>query len=259
MQLKDKLNIHIHDQVEPHSTLITNGDYRIGYFVMRNKDKTTEENEDCLFICGDEDHFIFGVADGAGGHPRGRDASFEISKFLSETKDVYPLDMIEKANQKVVDLKVGARSTLAMAHVNNSSIQFFSVGDSEAIYWNAAGSEIFSTTPHSPVGSKIAAGLTTQEDSLQDPERFLVSNMMGEEFVKIECTTSLQLKKGHTILIGSDGVFDNISHEKLAEIVAQGVFEDCFEDIVKLCTEQDENEWLKKDDISFVLLRKIKA
>lgn len=244
---------------EPEFKIIDVGAYRIGYFLCRSKVKTNQDNEDCLFLSASEKKLYFGVADGAGGHPRGSEASKVIAEEITKNPLSNTLELIERANQKVIDIKAGAKSTLAFGTIREDRVRFFSVGDSEILYWNAQGSLIFASTPHSLVGHKVKAGLLDQEESLKEPDRYIVNHLMGDEFISIETTNKAGLKKGHTILVGSDGLFDNISHEKLTELVGKGSFEKSFEELVKTCSEQNPDHWLKDDDISFVVVRKIKS
>tara|TARA_R110002072_G_scaffold534_7_gene4089 strand:+ start:129 stop:905 length:777 start_codon:yes stop_codon:yes gene_type:complete len=254
-----EISIFLHDQVEPTHGIVTIGNYKVGYFISRSKLKTSEENEDCLFLKETKDEILLGVCDGAGGHPRGRDASYTIGNTFMKESGPSKHELINKINKEVIDLKVGAKSTLAFASFKGDFVKFFSVGDSEVLYWNYQGNEVYSSTPHSIVGHRVKAGDISQSESLHDSERHYVNNMMGDEFVKIESTTNIQIKKGHTILIGSDGIFDNLSHSELHLLAASGSFESSFEGLVKVCTEQDEEKWIKDDDIAFILVRKIIA
>jgi serine/threonine protein phosphatase PrpC len=239
-------------------------DYRIGYFICKNKAKS-EQNEDALFLLTGEDHLVFGVADGAGGHPKGQEAAFivgdEVIRFFKKkpADDVKMLEVIESINDKVIDLKVGAYTTLAMATINQDNLRSFSVGDSEVIYWNGHGNEIYSNIPHTDVGYRIEAGVLPQDESLDHPERHSVNNLIGDSSIRIEVASKMSVKKGHTILVGSDGLFDNLSHQELSDIAARGSFEKSFEQLRELCLKQDPKYWKKDDDISFVLVRKIKT
>lgn len=239
-------------------------DYRIGYFISKNRGKSNH-NEDCLFIEANEKQIVFGVSDGAGGHPRGKDAAKiageEVLKFFKTTPvgDVHMLEVLESINDKVLDLKVGARTTLAMGTIDGDNLRSFNVGDSEIIYWNSQGSEIYKSIPQSDVGYRIEAGLLSQDESLDDPERHSVNNLIGDVSIRIETASKMKIKKGHTILIGSDGIFDNLSHEQLTELVGKGSFEKSFEDLCQYCIVQDPLKWKKDDDISMVLIRKIKS
>lgn len=240
------------------------GNYRIGYFLMRSKAKDTL-NEDVLFLSGSGTSFCLGVCDGAGGHPLGQKAALSASEeiikrtYKSDFKNLNFLDVIESANEKILDLKAGARSTLAMLSIENDFLRLFNVGDSEVVYWNSVGREIYSNIPHSLVGYSVEAGLIDQKDSLDQPNRHIVTNLMGDAAIKIDATTKMELKVGHTIIIGSDGVFDNLTHEEIQPHALASSFEEGFALLSKICEEQDEKSWKKDDDTSFFLIRKIKG
>ena len=240
------------------------GAYKLGYFLMRSKNKETL-NEDVLFLSGSESAFTLGVCDGAGGHPLGQKAALSASEeiikktFKQSFSELNFLSIIESANEKILDLKAGARSTLAMLTLENDWVRFFNVGDSEVIYWNSVGREIYSNIPHSLVGYGVEAGLIDQNQSLDEPDRHIVTNLMGDAAIKIDATTKMELKAGHTIIIGSDGVFDNLTHEQLRPIALSSSFEDGFEQLSKLCEVQDKESWKKEDDTSFFLIRRLKT
>lgn len=252
-------NIFIANKAETFSELFDYENFRMGVFNIKSKAREGNDNEDALFVSVEKNILRIGVSDGAGGHPKGKEAAFEVADEVKTIDKRNMLEQVEAANNRVRGLKAGAMATLALAQINDDRVSFHTVGDSEVVYWNAQGREIYSSIPHSIVGAKIEAGVTTQKESLEDPERHIVTNMMGDEFVRIQSTSTFELKKGHTILVGSDGVFDNISHRQLDEIVAKGKFDDSFNEICEICTRQDPESWRKDDDITFVLLRKIRS
>lgn len=257
MQSSHLDNIFIHDQSKVYKKVVKFDDFKIGIFV--SKSKVNRDNEDCLFLTKEKEVLRFAVADGAGGHPRGKDASFLVLDELRKLKPESILDQIEIANNKILDLKAGAKSTLALAQINGNKISFYTVGDSEILYWNGVGRKLFSSIPNSPTGLKVEAGVISQEDSLTDPERHIVNSFLGDSIVKINSTTSFELKKGHTILLGTDGLYDNISHQRLCDMISGGSFEKSFEKLVNFCESKEKTEWLKDDDIAFFYLRKTKA
>ena len=257
MQSNHLENIFYFNKDETIEEAISYGDFSIGVFIAKNM--SGSDNEDSVFLTKQDDIIRFGVADGAGGHPRGKDASFLVLEEMKNINSPSILEQIETANNKILNLKAGAKTTLAFSQVTKDKISFHTVGDSEIIYWNAAGRELFSSTPHSPTGLKVEAGITSQEDSLVDPERHFVNSFLGDEFVKINSTTSFELKKGHTVLLGTDGLFDNISHLELGEMASLGNFDESFEKLTNFCKKRDEEKWLKDDDIAFVFFRKVKS
>ncbi len=257
MQSSEFKDIILKNSEEAISELFALEDLKIGYFTQKSLHKTTGDNEDSLFISHKGSKLRLGVADGAGGHPRGKDASALAIEAMSVIDDRSILQKIEQANDSILALKAGAKTTLSFVEFDGNKVSFHSVGDSEIVYWNGVARELYSSVPHSPAGLKVEAGVFTQEESLVDPERHIVISLLGDEFVKIQSTSSFELKKGHIILIGSDGLFDNISHQQLNEIISSSSFEDSFDKISHLCKEQ--NNWLKDDDIVFILIKKFKA
>lgn len=252
-------NIHFFDELKHISKFFEIDKYTCGVFLSRNLLKNSEDNDDALFFSRANNKIRFGVADGAGGHPRGRDAAFEATKELLKIDELSCLEKLEKCNQNILDLKVGAKSTVAFAQIDGDLLRFYSVGDSEILYWNAIGRKIYSSIPSSISGFKVAAGILDQEKSLEEPDRNIVFSLLGDEFIRIQSTSSFEFKKGQTVLIGSDGLFDNLSHKNIEKILAKEDFEGSFTSMCEACIKQDPDSWIKEDDISFILIRKTKA
>lgn len=238
--------------------------YKIGLY-LKKCPTNNGSNEDSLFIYSDEKVICFGVSDGAGGHPRGADASslavHSMINFLEKNEEIHPnfIQAINRANESVMEMKAGARCTLCFGYISDNQFSCHNVGDSEIVYWNSKGNEIYSNVPHSNVGYLIEGGALEQSESLDAPERHIVSSLIGDPTLRVESSTQMETKKGQTIIVGSDGVFDNISHEELCQIVTKGAFENSFEELCRICEEQDPEKWKKPDDISFILIRKSNA
>ena len=93
--------------------------------------------------------------------------------------------------------KAGAHSTIALLTLINQQFRCYCVGDSEVIYWNAAGTFNLPNVPHSTVGHEIRAGTLEQEESLDHPDRNYVMNMLGDELIHIEVAGQLDVKRTH--------------------------------------------------------------
>lgn len=253
----------INNNKEPIFEIVDLSPYRVGYYIAKNKFEGSQNNEDSLFIYRHGGNIIFGVSDGAGGHPRGKDASEiatnEIVNLYKRTTEPQFLQFIENINKSVRDLKAGAKCTFLLCTIRDGFFKSYNIGDSEVILWNSAGKKLYSNIPQSEVGYLIQSGTMAQEDSLDDPNRHYVSNLIGDEAIRTEVISNIEIKKGNTILVGSDGLFDNLSHEELAEFMASGNFEESFEKLVKRCQERNDENWRKEDDISFIVLRKVQT
>lgn len=263
MQSNEVYEKIINNNQEPIYEVIDFSPYRIGYFIAKNKFEGSQNNEDSIFIYAHGSNLIFGVSDGAGGHPKGKEASEiatnEIVNLYKRTTEPQFLQFIENINKSVRDLKAGAHCTFLLCTIRDGLFKSYNVGDSEVVYWNSNGKKIYSNIPQSEVGYLIQSGSMAQEESLDDPNRHFVSNLIGDEAIRTEVISNIEIKKGNTIIVGSDGLFDNLSHEELADMMAGGNFEKSFDTLVKRCLERNDENWRKEDDISFIVLRKVQA
>mgnify|MGYP000598474080 CR=1 FL=1 len=89
-------NIHFFDELKHISKFFEIDKYTCGVFLSRNLLKNSEDNDDALFFSRANNKIRFGVADGAGGHPRGRDAAFEATKELLKIDELSGLEKLEK-------------------------------------------------------------------------------------------------------------------------------------------------------------------
>lgn len=234
-------------------------DYKIGYFIQKNLAKS-EDNEDILFFYGKDDFCFFGVCDGAGGHPNAADASYLVGETIFQyvrthkPEEFQIIEMIEKANDRVIEAFPEAFTTLSLCFLHKNEIRSYSVGDSEIQYINHKAEVLYNNIPHSPVGHAVEAGLLSQEESLDHNERYVVNNLMGDETLRIEACSKFKLSKNDTVIVGSDGIFDNLSHEELSSILSKKNFNSKFKELSEYCLKRDES-WRKDDDVSFLLLQ----
>lgn len=255
--------IFLYENQEPIYNILELESYKIGYFINQSQEKSTY-NEDVLFIANVGPRILMGVADGAGGHPKGKEAAYIVGENMvkaiteGDGSELNMISLIESINQKILALKAGAKTTLSVSLIDGEELYNYSVGDSEIVIWNRQGTEIYSNIPHSDIGYQIEAGVIDQKESLDNPDRYTVNNLLGDDIIRIEATSKMDVKKGHTLVIGSDGLFDNFSHEQLLDIVGTGTFEKSFERLVELCLTGPEKGWKKDDDVSFIVARKIK-
>ena len=235
------------------------GNFKVGYFIQKNISKS-EENDDVLFFYGGKDFCLFGVCDGAGGHPNAADASYIVGETILQyarthrPEDFQIIDLIESANRKVIESFPEAYTTLSLCFIHGEEIRSYSVGDSEVQYINQNSEVLYNNIPHSPVGHAVEAGLLDQEESLDHNERYVVNNLIGDEVLRIEACTKFKLDKTHTVIVGSDGIFDNLSHDQLSTILGAKSFSAKYKELSDYCLGRDET-WRKDDDVSFIVLQ----
>ena len=239
--------------------------YRIGYLNAKNREKSAE-NEDSLFFYGDSEGVLLGVSDGVGGYPKGGDASEIVSRgMLSAIKrdgfdKIRFLEVLQSLNQEVRELKVGARTTHISVMIKHGDLNVYSIGDSEVLLCNTKGSLIYANVPQSPVGYGLQGGFIDQGDALDAPERNLVDHLLGDEILRFEASSKIPFKKGHTVLVGTDGLFDNLKRDDLLKIIGGGHFEEAYHALADFCVNRNLDQgWRKDDDISFLLLRRVRS
>ena len=187
----------------------------------------TEPNDDCAAVVQVRSGGIaLVVADGVGGCPWGHKASAIAVHAIAEqlhandnVSDLRPaiLDGIEQANREVLDLGVGAATTLAVVEIQNGSARGYQVGDSMILVIGQRGALKWKSTPHSPVGYAIESGMLDEAEAMSHDERHVVSNLVGSRNMHIEIGPTRPLAPRDTVIVGTDGLFDNLHLEEVIE------------------------------------------
>ena len=253
------------------STLIQRpfADGMICLYTAMQPGKTSVNEDAAAIITCDEDVGVLMVADGLGGLPEGNKASAaavqEICKAvtrgyaarLSMRESI--LDGIEQANKNILDMNSGAATTIIAIEINGKQIRSYHVGDSMALVTGQRGKIKYQTIPHSPVGYAVEAGLMQEEEAMQHDERHIISNMVGSREMRLDIGPLMKLDRRDTLVIGSDGLFDNLTIEEIVSIIRCGPLQDCAEKMISIShgrmVEQLEGELHKPDDLSFILYR----
>src|SRR3954466_3578803 len=181
---------------------------------------------------------VLAVADGLGGHAGGERASRlaieTIQKTLQEAAASHPdngepidlraaiLNGIEAANQAVRELGTGAATTLALVEIQDRTIRTYHVGDSEILVTGQRGKVKLQTIPHSPIGYAVEAGLMEQEEAIHHEARHVISNVIGSDQMRIEMGPPTELAPRDTLLLASDGLFDNLLPDEIINTIRSG-------------------------------------
>jgi serine/threonine protein phosphatase PrpC len=210
---------------------------------------------------------VIALADGLGAQPLGREAAhlavrkLEVAVRAASEDDLRGaiLDGFEMANRSVEALGVGAATTLAVVEIDGAVVRAYHVGDSQILVTGQRGRIRLETMPHSPVGYGVEAGLIDERDALEHQERHVVSNVVGEAGMRIEIGSPLKLHPHDTVVVGSDGVFDNLRAQEIVRRVRKGPLEKAARALADGCRtrmiEPREGQPSKPDDLSFVLYR----
>lgn len=238
-------------------------------FTKRAPDKESD-NEDSLGLipCG-EKRGVLVVADGLGGLPSGDQASAtairQISKNVTDNCNEQLvlreaiLDGIEQANKIIREQGVGSGTTIAAVGVESNHVRPYHVGDSVILVTGQRGKIKYLTIPHSPVGYGVEAGLIEADEAIYHEERHLVSNIIGSTEMRVEIGPRIKLAPRDTLVIASDGLFDNLQIDEIVNTIRTGPLRLATENLAEICykrmMEFSENRPHKPDDLGLILFR----
>ncbi len=239
------------------------------FFTARAPGKATP-NEDCLALLPyDAESGVLIVADGLGGLPAGATASQlaidTIRRALQEasTRAVPLRDAIltgiEQANAAILQQASGMATTLAVIEIQGHTIRHYHVGDAMILLTGQRGKLKAYTVSHSPVGYAVEAGILDETEAVHHEERHVVSNVVGAADMSISIGTTLQLATRDTLLLASDGLFDNLYMEEIVEIIRKGPLTKAALKLLTLCQQRMQHPQQgfpsHPDDLSFILYR----
>jgi len=241
----------------------------VGVFNKKCPGKDSPNEDSAAIIPFDKNSGILVVADGAGGMPSGARASEAtvnaLQKSLKEaTKKNLPLrtailDGIENANKEIVSWGIGSATTVAVVEFTKNTIRTYHVGDSQIMVLGQKGKLKTLTLPHSPVGYAVESGIMGDQEALHHEERHLVSNLLGDASMRIEVGSQMELAAKDTVVLASDGLFDNMKIDEIIEHCRKGSLLSICESIASICKTRmevpAEGRPSKPDDLAFLVYR----
>lgn len=242
----------------------------VALFTAPAPEKEAEGNEDAAGIFpAPGDRGLLAVADGLGGQPGGAHAA---SLLLGALWDAVLaagleepslrsaiLDGVEQANREILEAGGGGASTLVVAELEGDRLRSYHVGDSDMLVVGQRGHVKLKTVPHSPVGYAVEAGVLDPSDAMHHADRHLVSNAVGTADMRIEVGSQLQLAPRDTLLLGSDGLFDNLHLHEIVELVRRGPIRSAANALAERARDRmlqgETAHPSKPDDLTFLLFR----
>jgi len=207
----------------------------VAWHGISNTGMVRPQNEDSFSCVTLGKWSLYVVADGMGGHDAGEVASRiavetvcrEIKEHVKQIDD--PLRLIEhvvlQANSEVK--KEGAHrgsnmgTTLSLALVADNAAYIANVGDSR-VYWIENGSITQITEDHSLVAKLVVAGKMTREEARNHPKSNLLYRTIGtDESITVD-TFQVELKKGGHLMLCTDGLWGEVSDEKIHQAFLLG-------------------------------------
>lgn len=224
----------------------------------------TEQQDAFAFSDVFDDVFIkqFGVlailADGMGGLMGGKEVSriavqsflehylhspyiTSIPEKLASSVEVANDAVLQFARENALEGCVG--TTLIAAAVHNEELHWLSVGDSRIFLFQEE-NFIQLTTDHiyaKELDKKVANGLLTEEEAMNDPQRNSLTSFLGLEFIE-EIDMSFEpviLHKGAKVLLCSDGLYGSVTYEEFLQTCRLLPAQDAAEKLIKLMLEKD--------------------
>lgn len=228
-------------------------------------------NEDCLALIPlDGNTCILAIADGAGGTRQGGDASkIAVDKLQQALLDTTLetdnrtriFTAFEQANARIMEIGVGASTTLTVIECEDGRIRPYHAGDSMIMVVGLRGRIKYQTVPHSPTGYAVEAGMLEENAALHHEDRHLVTNMVGHEDLRVEIGSLVELSQYDTIVIGSDGLYDNLYKEEIIERIRKGPIRKAARRLAQDVRERMLTEKYRKpskaDDLSFMIIRPV--
>jgi serine/threonine protein phosphatase PrpC len=247
---------------------VSGGDAAVFSAPCRDKQTPNEDAAAVIHVNGEA--AILVVADGLGGSPAGERAScLAIRTLIASVREAPPddpslraaiLDGIENANRAVSQLGIGAATTLAIAEIRGRSVRTYHVGDSMILVVGQRGKIKLHTISHSPVGYALESGLLDETEAMHHADRHLVSNVVGTPEMRIEVGPTIPLARYDTLLLASDGLFDNLRSDEIAQRIRKGPLEQVMHGLVEDCRRRMqvpcEGQPSKPDDLTFVAYRR---
>jgi serine/threonine protein phosphatase PrpC len=211
---------------------------------------------------------VIAVADGLGGQPGGAAASENALRALVETLGGTDpgaeslrgpiLDGMERADEAIRALGIGAATTLVVAEVDEGRLRSYHVGDSGMLLVGQRGRVKLQTVAHSPVGYGLEAGLLDEDEAFHHEDRHVVSNWVGSGHMRIEVGSARELALRDTLLLATDGLFDNLAVAEITDRIRTGPLDAVAAGLARRCRARmagEEDGPSKPDDLTFALFR----
>lgn len=184
-------------------------------------------NEDSIGSSFDDDHGIFVVADGLGGHALGEEASAAAVETIVSCWDIAAEDAaaqlkvrIAEANQNILQLQKEKNSvmktTVAALAVNGNQAVWANVGDSRVYFIHRNRLHAY-TNDHSVAYMKYKAREITREQIASDEDQSRLLRSLGsEERNEPDIhAADVPLEPGDAFFLCSDGAWEYLMDEEI--------------------------------------------
>ena len=208
-----------------------------------------DNQEDYLFPTkATIDTRIFIMCDGMGGHDNGevasRTAADTLGEFLTSCKSIDKETFevgLAKAYDALDEIDTNSAkkpgTTMTCLCLNEDSYLVAHIGDSRIYHIRPSlfdpktgrGGIIYQSSDHSLVNDLLKAGELTEEEARNFPQKNIITRAMQphlDKRYKADVFVFDNIQSGDYFLLCSDGVLEQLSNEKLCEILANGLLSD---------------------------------
>jgi protein phosphatase len=192
-------------------------------------------NEDNFFADADQNHGIFIVADGMGGHAAGEVASEMavqiVPRELAAVRDVTDpsarervMNSLKTANRAIYERmisepdKQGMGTTVSAVVLSHGHYMIGQVGDSR-VYLLRDGMLTQVTKDHSYVQEQVDAGFLTPEQARYHPYSNVITRCVGAGDTVEPDVYEGELKVGDVLLVASDGLTGMVDDRRLQTLL----------------------------------------
>jgi len=245
------------------------GRFRIGIHSARRPGKAGANEDGALCLGLSDGSLVVAVADGMGGHAAGEQAAATALRAIEDgVRDALAqghglragvVDGIDAAHAAVQALQGDGGTTLVAATIEGGEVRTIHVGDAAAVVMTGQGRTVHATASHSPVGYALEAGLLDEDEAIVHVDRHLVSNAVGLGPMKIELGPVIAWRPRHTLVLGSDGLFDNLRLEEITSLARKGDLRTTTARLAQLASDRMGTDEVgvpsKPDDLTFLVVR----
>ena len=207
-----------------------------------------DNQEDCIYPSAEVvsvQNKFFVLCDGMGGHEKGEVASATVcdslGRYLEEHQPedgVMTPELFKQAleftynelDKKDVGgiKKMGTTMTCLYLHRNGYLVAH--IGDSRIYHIRPNTGIMYQSSDHSLVNDLLRAGELTEEEAVNFPQKNIITRAMQpnlERRHKADVYSFNDIQKGDYFFLCSDGVLEQLTNDKLCEILATSNLSDC--------------------------------
>ena len=159
----------------------------------------------------------------------------------------------------MLGLARGAATTLVVAQLDATRLRSYHVGDSELLPSASAAASSSASCRIRRRASPSRPVLLDEDEAVQHDQRHVLFNVIGSSDMRVEVGPALQLAVRDTVLLASDGLFDNLFIDEIVDTIRSGPLDEAADRLVGACRRACERERhdqpSKPDDLTIVLYR----